>query len=315
MFIKPVINPQSVEFVVGGPTNRDVINGKGQGMQKLPGNIKFRKLCAANKASSSFAFIRRYLIFMHIHIANFVFFSSAALFRTPQELYARRVPIMSSMIAQLLRFCLRDMLYLFCQTSRCPEDRKLEVSRGIVHAVKNLQGRFLERDDTTGLYFDIGEEKAMKKTRQALREGQSKIKLLFRGKSEAEEAMPHTPQDYFAYSVHFLSALYAEEKSTNKQQVPVPPLPSAKEDVNNDALSIAVQNALDQFPMASQSMHLGNYMSKPSQLPRGAIPDSTGRYSDMSMSMASLSSEVSDIHTISSGQSSNASIPKDSLGT
>jgi hypothetical protein len=251
MFIKPVINPQSVEFVVGGPTNRDVINGKGQGMQKLPGNIKFRKLCAANK-----------------------------------ELYAR-----------------------------CPEDRKLEVSRGIVHAVKNLQGRFLERDDTTGLYFDIGEEKAMKKTRQALREGQSKIKLLFRGKSEAEEAMPHTPQDYFAYSVHFLSALYAEEKSTNKQQVPVPPLPSAKEDANNDALSIAVQNALDQFPMASQSMHLGNYMSKPSQLPRGAIPDSTGRYSDMSMSMASLSSEVSDIHTISSGQSSNASIPKDSLDT
>jgi hypothetical protein len=45
MLIKPVIKP----------TNRDVINGRGKGLQKVPGNIKYRKLCEANKASSILA--------------------------------------------------------------------------------------------------------------------------------------------------------------------------------------------------------------------------------------------------------------------
>ena len=34
------------------PTNQDVINGRGQGLLRHPGNVKYRKLVAANKVCS-----------------------------------------------------------------------------------------------------------------------------------------------------------------------------------------------------------------------------------------------------------------------
>jgi hypothetical protein len=197
--------------------------------------------------------------------------------------------------------------------SRCPEGCKLEVSRGIVQAVKNFQGRFLELDKVTGMYVEIEEKKAIKKTSQALREGQSKIKRLLLGKIE-EDPMPHTPEYYFAYSVKVLSELYAAD--TNPVQLPplptlqkprseqdhVPPVTPVTKNTTNDAFNNAVQNALDQFPMNSQIINRNdegeqfcNFMSKPRQLPR-AITDSGSQYSVMSR--ASLST-ISDIHTIS----------------
>jgi hypothetical protein len=52
------------------PTNRDVINGRGQGKQRIPGNVKFRELVAANKVSKLdwicmhfMSDVRSYLIF------------------------------------------------------------------------------------------------------------------------------------------------------------------------------------------------------------------------------------------------------------
>jgi hypothetical protein len=201
--------------------------------------------------------------------------------------------------------------------------------------VKNFQGRFLELDKITGMYIDIGEEKAIKKTSQALRDAQSRIKQLFLGKSE-KDTMPHTPEEYFAYSVKVLSVLYEADTNPNlvvhmmlpplptpkrskSKQDYMPPLPPLKKNTTNDALDSAVKNALDQFPMASQSInrddkgkHFRNYTSKPPQPPRGTIPDSSSQYSNMSM--ASLST-ISDIHTISSGQSSKASIPKGCRGS
>jgi hypothetical protein len=52
------------------------------------------------------------------------------------------------------------------------------VSRGIVRAVRNQNppGRFLQKDDETGLWFDIGDQKAREKTSQALREGAPDIR-------------------------------------------------------------------------------------------------------------------------------------------
>jgi hypothetical protein len=181
--------------------------------------------------------------------------------------------------------------------------------------VKNFQGRFLELDKTTGMYVEIKEKRAIEKTSQALREGQSKIKQLFLGKSE-EDPIPHTPEYYFAYSVKVLSELYAADtnpdlvvnlmlpplptlQKSRSEQDHVPPLPPVKKNTANDALNNAVKNALDQFPMASQSID-GN----PPQPPGGTIADRSSQYSDMAV--ASLST-ISDIHTISSGQSSKAS--------
>jgi hypothetical protein len=181
--------------------------------------------------------------------------------------------------------------------------------------VKNYQGRFLELNQKTGLYIDIGEEKAIKKTSQALRDGQNKIKRLFGVKSE-EDPMPRTPEDYLAYSVKVLSALYAADTNLN---------PLLKKNTNNNSTNSAVQkNVPDQFPMASQSINNRqplrpptgtipdssdgmsvsmaslsmNNKSQPVQSPTGRIPDNSD---DMSMSMASLSIN-NDVHTISSGE-------------
>ena len=55
---------------------------------------------------------------------------------------------------------------------------KPSVSKGIVQAIRNLNppGRFLQRDELTGTWYDIGDQKAREKTSQALREGAPEIR-------------------------------------------------------------------------------------------------------------------------------------------
>ena len=52
------------------------------------------------------------------------------------------------------------------------------VSRGIVRAVRaqNPPGRFLQKNEKTGFWYDIGDQKAREKTSQALREGAPEIR-------------------------------------------------------------------------------------------------------------------------------------------
>jgi hypothetical protein len=52
------------------------------------------------------------------------------------------------------------------------------VSRGIVRAIRSQSppGRFLQKNEQTGLWFDIGDQKAREKTSQALREGAPEIR-------------------------------------------------------------------------------------------------------------------------------------------
>jgi hypothetical protein len=56
---------------------------------------------------------------------------------------------------------------------KCPKPQKGKFSKVIVDEVKNRHppGRFLKQDGVTKLWYDIGEKKALDKTRQALREG------------------------------------------------------------------------------------------------------------------------------------------------
>jgi len=51
--------------------------------------------------------------------------------------------------------------------------QKMSISRSIVDAVRSLDppGRFLEKDVSSGIWFDIGDKKAVEKTSQALRDG------------------------------------------------------------------------------------------------------------------------------------------------
>jgi hypothetical protein len=72
----------------------------------------------------------------------------------------------------------------------CMKTEKLKISRSIVAAIREQKGRFLERDAKRGVWFDIGDKKAVEKTSQALREGQPKLrkKMVEMGQIPAEQA-------------------------------------------------------------------------------------------------------------------------------
>lgn len=71
---------------------------------------------------------------------------------------------------------------------RCPKPQKGKFSRIIVDEIKsrNPPGRFLKQDAQTKLWYDIGEKKALDKTRQALREGAPDIMKEMTGESGSE---------------------------------------------------------------------------------------------------------------------------------
>ena len=97
-------------------------------------------------------------------------------------------------------------------------------------AVRELGGRFLELDERTNIYRDIGDKKATEKTSQALREGQTKIrKQLYKDEEKAGSSgfdtslmggsgvpMPSqreiSAEGYFGYSVQVLESLYNSEE-------------------------------------------------------------------------------------------------------
>uniref|UniRef100_A0A7S2YNI3 DUF6824 domain-containing protein n=1 Tax=Entomoneis paludosa TaxID=265537 RepID=A0A7S2YNI3_9STRA len=58
----------------------------------------------------------------------------------------------------------------------CLKTEKLKISRSIVAAIREQKGRFLEKDNKSNSWYDIGDKKAVEKTSQALREGQPKLR-------------------------------------------------------------------------------------------------------------------------------------------
>ncbi len=72
---------------------------------------------------------------------------------------------------------------------KCPKPQKGKFSRIIVNEVKgrNPPGRFLKQDPATKLWYDIGEKKALDKTRQALREGAPDLMKDLSGESGDED--------------------------------------------------------------------------------------------------------------------------------
>eukprot|EP00581_Thalassiosira_minuscula_P019655 CAMPEP_0183726400 /NCGR_PEP_ID=MMETSP0737-20130205/23102_1 /TAXON_ID=385413 /ORGANISM="Thalassiosira miniscula, Strain CCMP1093" /LENGTH=279 /DNA_ID=CAMNT_0025957725 /DNA_START=39 /DNA_END=878 /DNA_ORIENTATION=- len=141
----------SVNAIV--PTRFDILNGRGQGVHRHPGNAKYRSLVQLNKG-----------------------------------LYAK-----------------------------CPRSNKIKISKGIVAAVRELGGRFLELDNQSGTYHDIGDKKAYEKTSQALREGQTKVRQkIYRENGSLPLSTPKSAsghqQSYFEYSVDLLESLYKSDE-------------------------------------------------------------------------------------------------------
>jgi hypothetical protein len=83
---------------------------------------------------------------------------------------------------------------------RCPKPQKGKFSRMIVDEIKarDPPGRFLKQDESTKLWYDIGDKKALDKTRQALREGAPEIVKEISGESDdesdGESNQPHVVQ-------------------------------------------------------------------------------------------------------------------------
>ena len=76
----------------------------------------------------------------------------------------------------------------------CPKQQKGKFSKMIVDEIKerNPSGRFLKQDKDTKLWYDIGEKKALDKTRQALREGAPELMNPNTGK---DSSTPETAGD------------------------------------------------------------------------------------------------------------------------
>ena len=74
---------------------------------------------------------------------------------------------------------------------------KPAISRAIVRSVRDNNGRFLRKDDKSGLWFEIGDDAAREKTSQALRQRAPEMrKLLFdterdEARAAAEDHMRH----------------------------------------------------------------------------------------------------------------------------
>ena len=68
---------------------------------------------------------------------------------------------------------------------KCPKPQKGKFSKLIYDEIKarNPPGRFLKQDNSTKLWYDIGEKKALDKTRQALREGAPELMKELSGES------------------------------------------------------------------------------------------------------------------------------------
>ncbi|KAL7528280.1 hypothetical protein ACHAXR_002360 [Thalassiosira sp. AJA248-18] len=99
--------------------------------------------------------------------------------------------------------------------AKCPRSDKSKISKGIVAAVRELGGRFLELDKQSGIYRDIGDKKAYEKTSQALPEGQSKIRKQMYSEmasSISTSSLDHQPKaipsgGYFRYSIELLKSI------------------------------------------------------------------------------------------------------------
>lgn len=82
----------------------------------------------------------------------------------------------------------RDLINLHRRAYlKARKNDKPAISRAIVRSIRETNGRFLKKDEKTGLWFEVGDDAAREKTSQALRQRAPEMrKLLF--DTEREEA-------------------------------------------------------------------------------------------------------------------------------
>jgi hypothetical protein len=101
----------------------------------------------------------------------------------------------------------------------CLKTEKLKISRSIVAAIREQNGRFLEKDSKKNAWFDIGDKKAIEKTSQALREGQPKL----RQKIAEMGAVPVNQYELELASGDYDAESYEQQQYALQQQELMPP--------------------------------------------------------------------------------------------
>lgn len=102
--------------------------------------------------------------------------------------------------------------------AQAPKADKVKISKGVVAVLRQVGSRFLEFDINTGCWNDIGDEKALSKTSQALREGQTKIKqelaTEMSGSCLFDESNTSTEESCVKLSTQIMQSLRKEEGNT-----------------------------------------------------------------------------------------------------
>ena len=103
-----------------------------------------------------------------------------------------------------------------------PKKQKMLLSKSIVNAVRsqNPPGRFLQKDNKTNLWYDVGDQRAQEKTSQALREGAPVIRSKSKdsGSEDDEDDQSVSPEK---------SQVSADEKSPKVARVPSGNIPQS----------------------------------------------------------------------------------------
>jgi hypothetical protein len=99
-----------------------------------------------------------------------------------------------------------------------PKRQKMLLSRSIVNAVRsqNPPGRFLQKDNKSNLWFDVGDQRAQEKTSQALREGAPDIRKKVAEQQEQEPALT-TPNKEIESVVEGTSGNMSNSGETDKE--------------------------------------------------------------------------------------------------
>jgi len=86
---------------------------------------------------------------------------------------------------------------------------KKQIAQKIIDTVRmlNPQGRFLKHDADKNMWYDIGNHAALRKTRQALREGSTNSIDASSGKESTDEETLNTTERTFDQNFHRISSL------------------------------------------------------------------------------------------------------------
>ncbi|KAG7349175.1 hypothetical protein IV203_011772 [Nitzschia inconspicua] len=113
----------------------------------------------------------------------------------------------------------RDLINMNRRTYlKSRKNNKPAISRAIVQAVRAKGGKFLKKCETTGLWYEIGDDGAREKTSQALRQRAPEIRKLLFGKEPNEQKQQDGSKEESLQQQHHCPSHLGDAHNTQQQQ-------------------------------------------------------------------------------------------------